>query len=375
MIVKYFATFCLLPFGHFNRRRQLQRLSSRMVGEPNVKSCKMDLTLGTHNGVFHCDEVLACFMLKLLPQYKDATIVRSRDQAVLDICDIVVDVGGEYNPARHRYDHHQRTFNESMSTLRPGKPWKTKLSSAGLVYHHFGLDILRAVLDNPDDKDMLDNIYNQIYEYFIQEIDGIDNGVQMFDGEPRYRITTNLSARVGRLNAAWNAENEDQEKNFEKAYAMVGDEFVERVVSAARVWWPARSLVLEAIQGRHQVHPSGEVIQFPGGKACPWKEHLFELEKQLNIEPTIKFVLFKDINNSWRVQCVPVEVGSYICRVALLEQWQGLRDEELSSVAGIDGCVFVHATGFIGGNRTRDGVFKMALKCLEVRDKAKSVSS
>lgn len=37
-----------------------------------------------------------------------AEIVRSRDPAVLDPCDIVVDVGGEYNPSKHRYDHHQR---------------------------------------------------------------------------------------------------------------------------------------------------------------------------------------------------------------------------------------------------------------------------
>lgn len=27
---------------------------------------------------------------------------------ILDTCDIVVDVGGEYNPSKHRYDHHMR---------------------------------------------------------------------------------------------------------------------------------------------------------------------------------------------------------------------------------------------------------------------------
>lgn len=34
------------------------------------------IEIGTHNGKFHCDEVLACYMLKLLPEYKDAKIVR-----------------------------------------------------------------------------------------------------------------------------------------------------------------------------------------------------------------------------------------------------------------------------------------------------------
>ena len=64
--------------------------------------------IGTHNGTFHCDEVFACYMLKLLPEYQNATIVRTRDPKLLSECDILVDVGGIYDPTIHRYDHHQR---------------------------------------------------------------------------------------------------------------------------------------------------------------------------------------------------------------------------------------------------------------------------
>ena len=32
--------------------------------------------IGTHDGLFHCDEALACYMLMLLPEYKDAKIIR-----------------------------------------------------------------------------------------------------------------------------------------------------------------------------------------------------------------------------------------------------------------------------------------------------------
>lgn len=63
--------------------------------------------IGTHNGVFHCDEILAVTMLRQLPEYKNAELVRSRDAAALNECDIVVDVGSEFDPERHRYDHHQ----------------------------------------------------------------------------------------------------------------------------------------------------------------------------------------------------------------------------------------------------------------------------
>lgn len=44
----------------------------------------------------------------LLCLLQDAEIVRTRDPEKLAACDIVVDVGGEYDPQRHRYDHHQR---------------------------------------------------------------------------------------------------------------------------------------------------------------------------------------------------------------------------------------------------------------------------
>ncbi len=43
--------------------------------------------------------------------------------------DAVLDVGGIYDPATDRYDHHQRGFEQAF-----GHGFVTKLSSAGLVY-------------------------------------------------------------------------------------------------------------------------------------------------------------------------------------------------------------------------------------------------
>ncbi|XP_067007428.1 MYG1 protein [Anabrus simplex] len=344
-----------------------------MVREAATNHTSPNIKIGTHNGTFHCDEVLACYMLKRLPQYKDAEIVRTRDQSVLDTCDIVVDVGGMYDPSKHRYDHHQKEFNETMNSLCASKPWKTKLSSAGLIYHHFGHSIIKTIVDS-DDQILLENIFNQVYEYFIQEIDGIDNGVPMFEGEPAYRITTNLSARVSHLNPHWNSVDKDETSGFYAALEVVGKEFEDRVLYKANVWWPARHLVQDAINNRYLVHSSGEIMEFPMGTFCPWKEHYFELEKEMKLEPTVKFVLFED-RGTWRVQAVPVGVGSFVCRVFLADEWQGQRDDKLSVISGIDGCVFVHSTGFIGGNKTREGALQMAIKSLEKRDKVASKKS
>jgi uncharacterized UPF0160 family protein len=67
---------------------------------------------------------------------------------------------------------------------------------------------------------------------------------------------------------------------------------------------------------------------------------------------------------SWRVQAVSVAPGSFESRKPLPRAWRGLRDDLLSSEAGILGCVFVHISGFIGGNKTHEGALEMARKGL-----------
>lgn len=335
-------------------------------GEPQLTRPLFNrhIKIGTHDGTFHCDEVLGTYLLQII--YPDSEIVRSRDQNILSTCDIVIDVGGKYDPSKHLYDHHQREFNESFSTVVPGKPWTTKLSSAGLVYCHFGLDIISKILGIEKTDDLVNMIYDKAYENFIEEIDGIDNGVPQFDGEPRYCITTNLSSRVSKFNKQWNSTDEfNESETFQNAQKLVGSEFTERVLGYANVWWPARKIVKDSILNRFNIDESGEIVELLSGH-CPWKEHLFELEKQMGIEKTIIYVLFSDNHNRWRVQAVSVTSRSFILRIPLASEWQGLRDEELSNVAGIKGCIFVHSSGFIGGNETREGALQMALKSLEL---------
>lgn len=60
--------------------------------------------IGTHSGSFHCDEALGCFLLRHTDLYRDAKIVRTRDESVLSELDIVIDVGGKYDPGTRASD-------------------------------------------------------------------------------------------------------------------------------------------------------------------------------------------------------------------------------------------------------------------------------
>jgi len=78
---------------------------------------------------------------------------------VLDPLDILVDVGGEYDVKRSRFDHHQKGFFETFSPEH-----KTKLSSAGLIYKHFGEEVLTAVLQVEPSNPLVAYFHKKIYE-------------------------------------------------------------------------------------------------------------------------------------------------------------------------------------------------------------------
>ncbi|KAI4865830.1 metal-dependent protein hydrolase [Hypoxylon rubiginosum] len=338
----------------------------------------LGVKIGTHNGHFHADEALAVYMLRLLPAYAGSSLVRTRDPALLETCHTVVDVGGEYDAERHRYDHHQRTF----TTTFPGRP--TKLSSAGLVFLHFGRAIVAQRLDKPEGSDDVGLLWNKLYESFIEALDAHDNGISAYDPKKVEAAGLEkgfsdggftLGAMVGRLNPNWNdptpsdpAEAQAAEDDkFITASTRIGEEFSRDLDYYAKAWLPARAIVQEAYQKRLQFDPEGRVMVLEG-QAVPWKDHLYTLEEQEGTDKKVLYVLYPEKpvpEAKWRIQSVPVTKDSFQSRKALPELWRGARDAQLDEVSGIPGGVFVHASGFIGGNKTFDGAKAMAVKAVE----------
>lgn len=335
--------------------------------------------IGTHNGHFHADEALAVYMLRLLPKYQSSSLCRTRDPALLADCDIVVDVGGEYDVSTDRYDHHQRTFN----TTFPNRP--TKLSSAGLVYMHFGKAIIAQTLGVSEDAEEVQVLWKKIYEDFIEALDAHDNGISAYDPkaitsaglEKRFADGGfSLGAMVSRLNPNWNdvmpsdpvlAQQAEDEK-FLVASQRMGEEFSRDLDYYAKSWLPAREIVHAAYAKRLSYDSKGRILVFDG-QSVPWKDHLYTLEAQEGGDAKVVYVLYPEKptpDAKWRIQAVPVTKDSFESRKPLPEAWRGFRDEKLDEVSGVSGGVFVHAAGFIGGNKTFQGAIDMAVKALNI---------
>ena len=332
--------------------------------------------IGTHNGHFHADEALAVFMLKTLPTYNPSSLLRTRDPALLAECHTVVDVGGEYHPAQNRYDHHQRTF----TTTFPSRP--TKLSSAGLVYLHFGKPIIALQTGLNEGSEEVDILWKKVYEDFIEALDAHDNGISAYDPEDTKNIKKRfydggigLGSLVGDLNQNFDDEDgmtpeqaqEAEDGRFLAASSFMGTTFLRKLRYYHRAWLPARTLVRQTYDARKKYDEKGRIMVFE--KSGPWKDHLYTIEGEHPDEEKVLFVLYPESEHEgskWRIQAVSVSKDSFENRLGLPTAWRGVRDDQLSEVAGIDGCIFAHASGFIGGNETREGALEMARKTIEM---------
>jgi len=372
----------------------------RYMSEPESKRVKMSdgskvPVIGTHNGHFHADEALAVFLLRLLPEYRHASLVRTRDPDLLKTCTIVVDVGGVHDDSLRRYDHHQREF---VATF-PGK--QTKLSSAGLVWMHYGRDIIHAYtgLDGAD-RDLL---YVKIYEDFVEAFDGNDNGIAVYDPTELRKASIEkkfndkgftIASIVNRYNYAPSAcegadgptvngtttsgapvpqsgkSQDEEDSRFLRASAFVGEQFELELEDRANSWLPARAIVKQAFTERTQYDPKGRIMVIPyRPEGVPWADHLHAIESEMQSSGQVLYALFAENDQpgcKWRIRAVSLEPGSFENRKGLPEAWRGVRDEELSKVSGVAGCVFVHASGFIGGNGTFEGALEMAKKAVDM---------
>lgn len=60
----------LLPARPLGVRHRVHSLESVQPPKRPRSSLMAPPRIGTHNGTFHCDEALACALLRLLPEYQ-----------------------------------------------------------------------------------------------------------------------------------------------------------------------------------------------------------------------------------------------------------------------------------------------------------------
>jgi uncharacterized UPF0160 family protein len=275
----------------------------------------MPIEVATHSGSFHADDVLAFALIRVFLD-RDATVVRTRDLDRIAQAGIAIDVGGEFDPDRQRFDHHQVTYDGDRS-------------SAGMV-----LDWLEA------EGHVTATVAGALRHDLVDHVDAVDNGrITPAPGIPCFSTLVAIMNNTAHSPA----------------------EFLDRYLKAAAL---AESVVEGIRAGCAQIAAAGDAVTAAmaaaerDGRAVlflddhyVWKPAYFQHGG--SDHPT-DFVLFPG-EGKWRVVAIPPEPGSFAQKRPLPAEWAGLTDDELAAVVGVPGAVFCHKNRFIAVFETRDG--------------------
>lgn len=275
-------------------------------------------SFGTHDGTFHADEVTACALLLVFNLIDRNKIMRTRDPEKLAGCDYVCDVGGEYDPEKKRYDHHQVEY-------------QGELSSAGMVW----LDLLRqGIIDEPT--------YQFVNKSMMMGIDAHDTGrVVQLEG-----VSTFSHIIANFVPPAYDAPKEVINQSFMQAVDFV-TLHLQRLLERYNYIKKCREKVA-------QVMATQEKYLF-FDTAMPWQENFFDLGGE---EHPALFVIMPS-GDHWKLRGIPPNLEHRMqVRLPLPAEWAGLRDEKLQEVSGIPGAIFCHKGRFISVWKTKEDVFK-----------------
>lgn len=310
--------------------------------------------IATHNGTFHADDVFGVGVL--MGAFPTHELLRTRQQRDIDAADFAVDVGGEWDPERGRFDHHQRGFDGARpdqtvnGQARPGVGY----ASAGLVWSVHGPAYARAMAESRGlvlDDDALDSVVQSIDHSLVQYLDMVDTG----QGEVAPGIF-GLSSLIAQLNTNWLEERgldvmakaQLQDSRFMEAVAITR-KFLDQAINKKI----GQILAADTVRLAPRLL-NGRVLHLKEG-GMPWTRVVADEM------PDIRLVIYPDSDGTqYQVKTVPVEVGSFDSRMDLPTRWAGLRNEELAAITCVPDSVFCHLNLFIAGARSFEGAVRLA---------------
>ncbi|KAL0234802.1 hypothetical protein PCE1_001838 [Barthelona sp. PCE] len=301
--------------------------------------------IGVHNGSVHVDEVWACALMRILPDYRYCKIFRSRNLADLERCDLVVDVGGKFDGEKY-FDHHQKGFNVTYAD------WSdTKCAAVGLIFKTFKRDICRCALRATSlyyDFEQIDVLADAFYELFIRHIDAADNGISSH--QPLYNDASSFRNRIAHQLAFEPVSN-----HLTVFYHLVETAKME-IYNAFRFivnnYLPSIKRVKEAYASRFEHHESGKIliVSSDGINGFIGDMALRYIEKDVPDEERVLYLISRSTaTNGYKICIIAMSKGLFDLGPMrpFPESWRGMRETNLVRASGMNTLFYCHHSGFL----------------------------
>jgi len=288
--------------------------------------------VAVHNGCFHPDDICAVAILALYLK-KPIKIFRTRDPKVLEKMDYILDVGGEYNPEKRIFDHHEEGWDIKRDN-------GIKYAATGLVWKEFGEKITGS-----------SEVAKRIEESIIQSIDAEDNGIELYKGNFEKVVPYTFGDYLFSFNQTW-LEKDNSLKTFEFAVSEAKKMLI-REIKRAKDSVKAISIVKD-------------IYEKTEDKRLIILDDVYSWRKVIESYPEPLFVVHPRVNdNTWGVATVGKLNSKFERRKYFPESWSGKKDEELEKITGILGAVFCHTGRFVAVAKSKEAAINLAKIALE----------
>ena len=311
------------------------KILSSLTNEVEMRS--NILTIGTHNGPFHSDEVVACAILCLIHPHTSVQILRSRKVELLNQCDICIDVGGG------EFDHHQPGFN---TTRENG----IKYASAGLVWKYFGKQLIKQFLMQyfKDSHCDIEYIFETFDSLYISLVDCEDNGIS---------TVSHSFSFISSFLPLWFDSNIDSFNiQFNKAL-LTTISILEEELKATIGKFIAKNVIIS--NWSSNTYSNNGILEIPS-QTIDWLETVIKLN-DTNANNSINFVIFPYMDEGWAVQCVPPSLSKkFEQRIPFPKNWAGQTDK-LPIISGVTGSTFCHNGCFFARAISKEAIIEMCI--------------
>ncbi len=280
--------------------------------------------LVTHNGTFHADDIFATATLSIMLD-GNIKVLRTRDEDMFKKADYLYDVGGEYNPSRNRFDHHQKG---GAGKRENGVPY----AAFGLVWKTYG-EIVCGSLE----------VVQKIDETLVQAIDAGDNGIDLYKV-----IGTVAPFQIENIFSAFRPSWKEPEE--------YGKPFMELVSFARKFLIRKIKKVTDALEAESIVKKAYEDAV---DKRLIVLDDNYPWEDVIMAHPEPLYVVGPKAG-TWRLFTVKKEKKSFENRKSLPQAWAGLRDEEFAKVTGVPDATFCHNGRFLAVVKSKEGAIALA---------------
>jgi uncharacterized UPF0160 family protein len=321
----------------------MQTLEQPKLAETTAENV---ITIVTHDGVFHADDVFAVATILMVvgPRFDPFTgkervrIVRTRSHKLIEAADIVVDVGGVFDVATNRFDHHQGAGERDS-----GVPY----AAFGLVWDEYGYTVCRSALLGTDSGHLGGEAQHAVASSLVEALDAHDTGHTKAGA-------AGIPAAISAFNPRWDEDQTEEHfaRKFDDAVSFAQGVLARSIHSAASAI-SAKVEVDAAIESTLEVRDALLVLE----RYAPWQERVTTHHEGSHL----KFVVYPAVDGSWRAQTIQVYNDKFRpVRCSFPKVWWGMRGDQLDAATALPGCTFCHINGFVLGHATREGAVALA---------------